>query len=197
MGPHPYPTIVRDFQRVIGDEAAAQIQQRRGPAARLVVACVGGGSNAIGSVQSVHRRARRASGRGRGGRPRHRHRPSRGGARRRQPGHHPRRADDAAPGCRRPGPRGAVDLRWARLSGRRPPARGFGARRPLGAGRLDRLDRHSRRCALLAQSEGILPALEPAHALAALPRFLADVAPGSIVVVGLSGRGDKDLGHLA
>jgi tryptophan synthase beta chain len=49
---------------------------------------------------------------------------------------------------------------------------------------------------LLARSEGILPALEPAHALAALPRILSDAKPGALVVVGLSGRGDKDLGHL-
>ena len=42
-----------------------------------------------------------------------------------------------------------------------------------------------------------LPALEPAHAIAALPRILRDAASGTLVVVGLSGRGDKDLGHLA
>src|SRR5204863_1754430 len=48
MGPHPYPTLVRDFQRVIGDEAAAQIQAVEGRLPDLVLACVGGGSNAIG-----------------------------------------------------------------------------------------------------------------------------------------------------
>jgi len=50
---------------------------------------------------------------------------------------------------------------------------------------------------MLARCEGILPALEPAHALAALPLLLEDAAPGTIVVVGLSGRGDKDMGHPA
>ena len=48
MGPHPYPTIVRDMQRVIGDEAAVQIQEVEGRLPDFVVACVGGGSNAIG-----------------------------------------------------------------------------------------------------------------------------------------------------
>jgi tryptophan synthase beta chain len=48
----------------------------------------------------------------------------------------------------------------------------------------------------LAACEGILPALESAHALAALPGLLEDLPPGSIVLVGLSGRGDKDVAHL-
>ena len=48
---------------------------------------------------------------------------------------------------------------------------------------------------LLARTEGILPALEPAHAIAALPRL--GIESGSIVLLGLSGRGDKDIGHLA
>ena len=48
-GPHPYPSIVRDFQAVIGDEAKAQLQAARGKLPDAVVACVGGGSNAIGA----------------------------------------------------------------------------------------------------------------------------------------------------
>ncbi len=48
MGPHPYPTIVRDFQRVIGVEARRQILEREGRLPDVLVACVGGGSNAIG-----------------------------------------------------------------------------------------------------------------------------------------------------
>ena len=48
MGPHPYPTIVRDLQRRIGDEAAAQVVEAEGRLPDLVLACVGGGSNAIG-----------------------------------------------------------------------------------------------------------------------------------------------------
>ena len=57
MGPHPYPTIVRDLQRRIGDEAAAQLMAVEGRLPDLALACVGGGSNAIGLAGAVHRRA--------------------------------------------------------------------------------------------------------------------------------------------
>ena len=49
VGPHPYPKMVRDFQRIIGDEAKKQIQKREGRLPNEVIACVGGGSNAIGT----------------------------------------------------------------------------------------------------------------------------------------------------
>src|SRR5256885_13871668 len=52
VGPHPYPAMVRDFQRVIGDEARAQFLERNGRLPRTVVACVGGGSNAIGTFHA-------------------------------------------------------------------------------------------------------------------------------------------------
>ena len=74
MGPHPYPTIVRDLQRRIGDEAAAQLAAVEGRLPDLALACVGGGSNAIGLLAPVHRRARRPARGGRGGRRRHRDR---------------------------------------------------------------------------------------------------------------------------
>ena len=50
IGPHPFPTIVRDFQKVIGEEIKAQMQALRGKLPDVVVACVGGGSNAIGTL---------------------------------------------------------------------------------------------------------------------------------------------------
>ena len=65
MGPHPYPTIVRDLQRRIGDEAAAQLRAVEGRLPDLALACVGGGSNAIGLLAAVHRRARRSGSRSR------------------------------------------------------------------------------------------------------------------------------------
>jgi len=49
IGPHPFPTIVRDFQKVIGQEIKQQLREARGKAPDVIVACVGGGSNAIGS----------------------------------------------------------------------------------------------------------------------------------------------------
>ena len=91
MGPHPYPTIVRDLQRVIGDEAAAQLAAVEGRLPDLVLACVGGGSNAIGLLAAVHRRAVGPARGRRGGGRRHRDRPPRGGARRRDAGDPPRR----------------------------------------------------------------------------------------------------------
>ena len=74
VGPAPYPALVRDLQRVIGDEARAQILERTGPLPGRVVACVGGGSNAIGTfaafIGDERGRARRRGGRGRGARER-------------------------------------------------------------------------------------------------------------------------------
>ena len=130
MGPHPYPTIVRDLQRRIGDEAAAQLRAVEGRLPDLALACVGGGSNAIGLLSAVHRRARRPA-RGRGGRGRRdRDGPPRRGHRRRHAGHPPRLAEPDAPGPRRPGRRGAQRERRPGLPGRRPPARGPRGGRP-------------------------------------------------------------------
>ena len=70
LGAHPYPLMVRDFHRVIGVEARAQILEREGRLPDAIFACVGGGSNAIGIFHAVHRRRGREADRRRGGRPR-------------------------------------------------------------------------------------------------------------------------------
>ncbi len=124
VGPAPYPAIVRDLQRVIGDEARAQILEREGRLPDRVVACVGGGSNAIGMFAGFQhddgRRADRRRGRGGGARlgsPRraaHGRRTSRRAARLAQPDHAGRRGPDH---------RGALGLRRARLPGLRARAR--------------------------------------------------------------------------
>ena len=120
-GPHPYPEMVRDFQSVIGTELKEQFQEAEGKLPDAVVACVGGGSNAIGTFhaflddpvgQALWRRS---------GRPWHRHRKR------------PRRLDDrrqprraawqshlSAAGQGRPDPRRPFDFGWPRLSRRRP-----------------------------------------------------------------------------
>ena len=90
MGPHPYPTIVRDLQRRIGDEAAAQLLADEGRLPDVAVACVGGGSNAIGLLARFIGEPSGASRRGRGGRRRHRDRTPRGGHPRGHSGHPPR-----------------------------------------------------------------------------------------------------------
>ncbi len=73
VGPAPFPAIVRDLQRVIGDEARAQMLERAGRLPDRVVACVGGGSNAIGIVRPVRRRRGGRADRRRGGGGRDRH----------------------------------------------------------------------------------------------------------------------------
>ena len=83
-GPAPYPALVRDLQRVIGDEARAQVLEREGRLPDRVIACVGGGSNAIGTFTAVRRRRRRRADRRRGGRRGARGRPPRRAADRRR-----------------------------------------------------------------------------------------------------------------
>ena len=193
VGPAPYPALVRDLQRVIGDEARAQLLEREGRLPARVIACVGGGSNALGiftaflddeGVELVgveagrrrdrHRASRRAAD---GGRPR------RGAARGALGGDAGRGGSDH---------RGAFDLGGPGLPGHRTPARVparqrqgplRGHHRPSGAGRVPRG----------ARLEGIIPALETAHALA----WTLAQTDGELDLVCLSGRGDKDLGRGA
>ena len=125
-GPHPFPSMVRDFARGIGDEARAQCLERYGRLPDAVAACVGGGSNAIGLFQaflddeSVAIHGYEPGGDGRRDRPPRRHHPRR---RERRPA---RRPHVRAPGRRRPDHRVALDLRRARLP------RGGAAARPPG-----------------------------------------------------------------
>ena len=196
MGPHPYPTIVRDFQRVIGDEAAVQIAQSEGRLPDLVVACVGGGSNAIGIFSrfigepSVRLVAVEAAGDGIA------------------TGHHAAALAGGSLGIIH----GARTMLLQDADGQVQEAHSIsagldypGVGPQLAAlaleGRLE-LANATDTDALaamrqLAVCEGILPALESAHALAALPALLLGLDPGAVVLVGLSGRGDKDVAHLA
>jgi tryptophan synthase beta chain len=194
MGPHPYPTIVRDLQRVIGDEAAGQLRAVEGRLPDLVVACVGGGSNALGLLSrfigepSVRLAVVEAAGDGiasgrhaaalLGGRPGILH-----GARSSM-------LQDAD---------GQVIEAHSASAGLDYPGIGPQLAALHEAGRIDvgaaTDDEAFAAMARLAATEGIVPALEPAHAIAALPELLrgADVGTDTIVLLGLSGRGDKDL----
>ena len=182
VGPHPYPEIVHELQAVIGREARAQILAAESRLPEVAVACVGGGSNAIGlfagfvadadvRLSASRRQVRPASGSGRAWRA-------------------PRRALVAARGRRRPGARRALDLGGPRLPGRR-----AGARVPPRSGRAEYVSATDAEALTafrdLARTEGILPALEPAHALARA-RELDD----ELILVCLSGRGDKDLAEV-
>jgi tryptophan synthase beta chain len=196
MGPHPYPTIVRDLQRRIGDEAAAQVVDADGRLPDLVVACVGGGSNAIGLLDrfigepSVRLAVAEAAGEGIA------------------TGKHAAALAGGTPGILH-GSRsmmlqdadGQVVEAHSASAGLDYPGVGPQIAALVAAGRLDiaaATDGDAfEAMRWLSRTEGILPALESAHALAALPGLLADGGTDwpeeAIVLVGLSGRGDKDL----
>ena len=180
VGPHPYPEIVRELQAVIGREARAQILEAEGRLPDAVVACVGGGSNAIGlfagflddsEVRLVGVEAAGAAslGTGRAG--------VLHGARSSLLADEDGQIADAhsiSAGLDYPG----VGPEHAAL-------RDSGRAEYVGATDEEALTAFHR----LAEREGIIPALEPAHALA---RAL-DLEGAELVLVGLSGRGDKDL----
>ena len=137
-GPHPFPMMVRDFQRVIGLEAREQVLETTGRLPDAVIACVGGGSNAIGIFHAFVPDAQvrligcEAGGDG------PRHRAARGHAHRRIAGRAARHADVRAAGRRRPDARHPLHLGRPGLPGRRPGARLAEGDRP---GRVPRGDR--------------------------------------------------------
>jgi tryptophan synthase beta chain len=200
MGPHPYPTIVRDLQRRIGDESAAQLAEVEGRLPDLALACVGGGSNAIGLLDrfigepGVRLAVAEAAGEGIA------------------TGRHAAALAGGTPGILH-GSRsmmlqdadGQVVEAHSASAGLDYPGVGPQIAALAAAGRLE-VEAATDSDAFeamrwLSRTEGILPALESAHALAVLPRVLAGVgrseAPAwpeeAVVLVGLSGRGDKDL----
>ena len=193
VGPHPYPTIVRDFQSVIGRETRAQILDLEGRLPSDVVACVGGGSNALGIFHAFLEDNVRLFGVEGGGS---------------GEGHSATLAEG------RPGVlHGAYSYLLQSEDGQVRPAHSISAGLDYpgvgpehsalkDAGRVV-YERASDDEALgafetLARSEGILPALESAHALAFVRRhFVGAKHAGDLVVVNLSGRGDKDIETIA
>ena len=194
VGPHPYPLLVRDFQAVIGEEARAQILEAEGRLPAAAVACVGGGSNAIGLFHAflgdpVRLIGVEAAGEGLEGR----HAAPLAAGR---PGvlHGARsyllqdehgqiaEAHSISAGLDYPGV--GPEHAWLKATERAEYAAATDAE-ALAAFRL------------LAETEGVIPALEPAHALAHLERLLPTLEPDDVVLVGLSGRGDKDMATAA
>jgi tryptophan synthase beta chain len=189
VGPHPFPTLVRDLQRVIGDEARTQFAEREGGLPDAVVACVGGGSNAIGIFTAFVGSGARlvgveAGGRGTG------------------LGQHCASLTEGRPGVLH----GALSYLLQDEGGQVSPTHSISAGLDYpgvgpelsylkDSGRAE-YDSATDADALagyqaLARTEGILPALEPAHALGWLLRL--PLPEGSTVLVNLSGRGDKDM----
>lgn len=189
-GPHPFPTIVREFQRVIGREARAQIVEQLGRLPDAVVACVGGGSNAIGLFadfldDGVRLVGVEAAGKGLSGE------------------EHGATLLRGTPGILHGAETyvlqdedGQVADTWSVSAGLDYPAVGPEHAHLKDSGRADYVGATDEEALaafkLLAEREGILCAFESAHALAHALK-LAEAEPDSAILVGLSGRGDKDV----
>ena len=190
--------MVRDFHRVIGDEARRQMLAREGRLPDLLIACVGGGSNAIGLFYPFLEDDGRADGRRRGGRRGRRRGPEARGAvfrrtARRAPGHE----DVPARGRGRPDSADALRFRRAGLRRRRPRAQPSARPRPRRI-RVRHRRRGARRVPRTRRAlEGIIPALETAHAVAHAMRVAPKMGKDEIILVNLSGRGDKDVQQVA
>jgi tryptophan synthase beta chain len=191
VGPHPFPSIVAELQSVIGREILRESRRRWGEPPDLAIACVGGGSNAIGTFRPLLRTRTRLVGVEAAG-------PSRG------PG-----TGAASLGRGRPGVlHGMRTYLLQDGEGQILPTESVAAGLDYAAvgpehaflkesGRVEYTAVHDEEALeafrRLARSEGILPALEPSHALAEAIRQAPTLSPDQRIVVTLSGRGDKDL----
>jgi tryptophan synthase beta chain len=195
LGPHPFPAIVRDLQSVIGREARAQIVASHGALPRLAVACVGGGSNAIGLFSAflgdggVGLVGVEAAGLGLAT-GRHAARLARGSG----------AAAGVLHGTRtrlRQDPDGQVLETHSVSAGLDYPAVGPEHAALAASGRAEYVAATDAQALqafdLLARTEGILPALESAHAVAEACRRARRMRRGQAILVCLSGRGDKDV----
>jgi tryptophan synthase beta chain len=196
VGPHPYPWMVREFQRVVGDEARAQCQELLGADPDFVVACVGGGSNAIGTFTAFLDSPARLVGVEAGGL----------GL---ESGRHGASVERGIPGVLH-GARslflqdedGQILDAHSVSAGLDYPGVGPEHAALAAAGRAEYPSATDAEALagfqLLSATEGIVPALEPAHAIGWLEREAGRSVPaGSTVLVTLSGRGDKDAAYVA
>jgi len=196
LGAHPYPTMVRDFQRIISIEMKQQILEKEGRLPSVVIACVGGGSNAIGAFyEFIPNREVRLIGVEAGGR---------GTAL----GEHAARFKGGEPGVLQgtysyvlQDENGQIALTHSVSAGLDYASIGpeHAALHDSGRAEYTSQDDAAALDALvrLSRTEGILPALESAHAVAEALALAPTLSPHDILVVNLSGRGDKDMGILA
>jgi len=196
LGAHPYPTMVRDFQRCISREMREQILEREGRLPNAVIACVGGGSNAIGAFyEFLNDRDVRLIGVEAGGR---------GAAL----GEHAARFAGGAPGVLQGTFSYVLQDENGQIAQTHSVSAGLdyasigpehAALHDTGRAEYTVQDDASALNAVvkLARTEGILPALESAHAVAEALRLAPAMTPRDILIVNLSGRGDKDMGILA
>ncbi len=196
LGAHPYPTMVRDFQRCISLEMKQQILEKEGRLPTAVIACVGGGSNAIGAFyeflgdKQVRLIGVEAGGRGTA------------------LGEHAARFAGGAPGVLQGTFSYVLQDENGQIAGTHSVSAGLdyasigpehAALHDSGRAEYTSQDDASALNAVvkLARTEGILPAIESAHAVAEAMRVAPTMTPHEILVVNLSGRGDKDMGILA
>ncbi|PYV57165.1 MAG: tryptophan synthase subunit beta [Acidobacteria bacterium] len=195
LGAHPYPIMVRDFHRVIGREARAQVLKAEGKLPSAIIACVGGGSNAIGifheflkdrKVQLIGVEAGGRSG---------------------KLGDHAARFHGGSPGVLQgtfsyvlQDKNGQIATTHSVSAGLDYPSIGpehawlkdQGRAEYVSAGDVEALEATT----MLARTEGIIPALESAHAVAEVIKRAPRMKKSDIVVVNVSGRGDKDIGIM-
>lgn len=195
LGAHPYPTMVRDFHRVISREARAQILKAEGKLPTAVIACVGGGSNAIGAFyefikdKKVQLIGVEAGGRGE------------------TLGDHAARFRGGSPGVLQgtysyvlQDLGGQIALTHSVSAGLDYPSIGPEHAALRDAGRAEYVPASDAEAleatTVLARTEGIIPALESAHAVAEVIKRAPRMKKSEIVIVNVSGRGDKDIGIL-
>jgi len=195
VGPHPYPMMVRDFQRIIGDETKKQIKEKEGRLADYIIACVGGGSNAMGIFypfledEEVSLIGIEASGKGV------------------ESGQHAATLSAGRVGVLH----GSKSYLLQDDDGQVIPAYSISAGLDYpGVGpehsylkTIERVQYHSatdmeavKAFKLLSEREGIIPALESSHALSYLEKLAPKLDSEEIIIVNLSGRGDKDINNF-
>jgi tryptophan synthase beta chain len=191
-GPHPYPLIVRDFQSIIGREVRRQIVEKEGKLPDYLVACVGGGSNSIGLFYPFYKDAKvRFIGVEAGG----------SGI---STGKHSATLSAGKPGVLHGAksyllsdPYGQIKPTHSIAAGLDYPGVGPEHSYYKESGRAEYVSvtdtEALKALSLLSREEGIIPALESSHALAYLEKMAKKINKRSIVIVGLSGRGDKDM----
>ena len=196
MGPHPYPTMVRDFQKVISAEIKAQLMEKEGRLPDCVVACVGGGSNAMGAFynfiedKSVKLVGAEAAGRGI------------------DTPDHAATVEKGSLGIFHgmkslflQNEYGQIDPVYSISAGLDYPGIGPEHAYLNSIGRAQYVDITDEEavCAFeyLSRTEGIIPAIESSHAVAAALKIAPTMDKDSILVINLSGRGDKDVYSIA
>src|SRR5579859_3200618 len=196
LGAHPYPTMVRDFHRITGEEIRRQILEKEGRLPSAVIACVGGGSNAMGAFFDFVRD------------PEVKLIGVEAGGRSSELGAHAARFSGGSPGVLQgtfsyvlQDEHGQVSLTHSVSAGLDYASVGPEHAAMHDSGRATYTSATDQQAldatVTLSRTEGIVPALESAHAVAEAIRLAPTLSPEQIIVINVSGRGDKDMGILA